>query len=102
MRVQLFSDLHLDFSMGWFPTPAPEASHLVLVGDVGHEPDWILQFGNWPVPILYVPGNHEYDKADYDDTRGEIKEVCAQAGMHLLDRSVLELVDPEDPTRIVR
>jgi hypothetical protein len=102
MRLQLFSDLHLEFSGGWFPKAAPDATHLVLVGDVGHEPDWILQFGDWPVPVIYVPGNHEYDKADYDDTRIEIQEVCAQAGLLLLDRSTLEIVDPEDSTRTIR
>lgn len=35
MRLQIFSDLHLERIPDWTPTPAPGADVLVLAGDIG-------------------------------------------------------------------
>ena len=85
MKLQLLSDLHLEADPGFVATPAPEADLLVLAGDVGSyqtrrdgsvmaEPDWGLQrfsplpqYAGWPAPVLFVPGNHEYDGLDMDE-----------------------------------
>ena len=82
MKVQLLSDLHLEVQPGFTLRPAPDADLLVLAGDVGS-----YQYGSrlpgadfglerfsplrgWPVPVLYVPGNHEYDAIEFDATFG--------------------------------
>ena len=60
MRLQLLSDLHLeteDFS----PRPAPGAELLVLGGDIDSTWAAFERFANWPVPVLMVAGNHEFD-----------------------------------------
>ena len=87
MRIQLLSDLHFEVDPTFAPTPAHNADVLVLAGDIGgqgrgdgkgsklgrDDPYGLLRFSptlaNWPTPVLYVPGNHEYDGADVDATR---------------------------------
>ena len=82
MKIQLLSDLHLETHPHFEPTPASGADVLVLAGDVGsYQPGSRLsddlfglarfsplpQFAGWPTPVIYVPGNHEYDGLDFDE-----------------------------------
>lgn len=64
MRIQLASDLHLEPLTDRFPgervvAPAPDADLLVLAGDIANGLDGVRLFADWPVPVLYVMGNHE-------------------------------------------
>lgn len=64
MRLQLASDLHLEFLAHHFPGEptigaAPEADILVLAGDISTGTKAIEIFRNWPVPVIYLLGNHE-------------------------------------------
>ncbi|GAB3660686.1 metallophosphoesterase [Ramlibacter alkalitolerans] len=98
------SDLHLEGHPGYRPTPAPEADLLVLAGDVGsyqrssklQDSDFgLARFsparGAWPVPVLYVPGNHEYDNLDFDATHARLRETCDRLGITWLEREVHEV-----------
>lgn len=103
MRIQLLSDLHLEANPGFEPDPAPDADLLVLAGDIGSyqcrrdgsvmpEPDWGLwRFSaqRWPVPVLYVPGNHEYDAIDLDAGHAALRETCRRLGILWLERESL-------------
>ena len=100
MRAQVFSDLHLEFASGYFPKPAPLAEIAIVPGDLGHSPAILRRFAGWPVPLLFVPGNHEYDRADYEATRREIAVECQAAGITLLDRSTWTTTD--DAGRSIR
>ena len=100
MKIQLMSDLHLEVHPHFRPEPAPGADLLVLAGDIGayqtgsqvQDADFGLSlFANWPVPVLYVPGNHEYDMLDFDEAHGRLRASCAQFGFHWLEREVLVL-----------
>ncbi|TFY98023.1 metallophosphoesterase [Ramlibacter rhizophilus] len=98
MKVQLLSDLHLESHPGCAPRPAPEAELLVLAGDIGsYQPGSRLEgsdFGldrfsplrGWPTPVLYVPGNHEYDGLDFDATHARLRETCERLGIRWLER----------------
>lgn len=100
MRIQLLSDLHLEANPGFEPEPAPDADLLVLAGDIGSyqrrrdgsvmpEPDWGLRrfcAARWPVPVLYVPGNHEYDAIDLDAGHAALRETCRRLGILWLER----------------
>jgi len=104
MKIQLLSDLHLEAHPGWCATPAPRADLLVLAGDIGSyqrrqdgsvmsEPDWGLrrfsplpQHGGWPVPVLFVPGNHEYDGLDIDTAHTALRGTCEALGIRWLER----------------
>lgn len=106
MKVQLLSDLHLENNPGFAPTPAPQANVLVLAGDIGsYQSGSALSalddhdFGlgrfsprrGWPTPVLFVPGNHEYDGMDFDAAHARLRETCARLGIHWLEREVLTL-----------
>lgn len=101
LRIQLLSDLHLEANPGWRPQPAPQADVLVLAGDIGSyqrdrhgvvrmaEPDWGLgRFAGWPAPVLFVPGNHEYDALDWDEAHAGLQAACARHGLQWLERRV--------------
>jgi hypothetical protein len=100
MRAQVFSDLHLEFANGWSPEPAPGAEIAVVPGDLGHRPSILQCLAGWPVPVLYVPGNHEYDRAEYQDSRTAIAAECAEVGVTLLDRSTEVRTDADG--RLIR
>ncbi|MEY4266343.1 MAG: hypothetical protein RIS90_878 [Pseudomonadota bacterium] len=101
MRIQLLSDLHLEAHPHWQPSPAPGAELLVLAGDIGsYQSSSLLadaDFGlarfsphqGWPTPALFVPGNHEYDGLDFDQTHDRLRETCARLGITWLEREVL-------------
>ena len=98
MNIQLLSDLHLEANPDFVPEYAPGADLLVLAGDVGSyqkrrdgstmaEPDWGLRrFTDWPVPVLFVPGNHEYDALDVDEAHTELQAACQRLGLIWLER----------------
>ena len=98
MKLQLLSDLHLETQPEVRIAPAPGADLLVLAGDVGSYqpgsklPDDDYGLGRfsprrgWPTPVLYVPGNHEYDGADFDAVHARLRELCEALDIQWLDR----------------
>lgn len=98
LRVQVASDLHLEFLQHRFPDhrtiePHPDADLLVLAGDI-HNGDSILDaFEDWPVPILYVIGNHECYGRIYDEDRESLRVACVDGNIVLLDQNVVTTGD---------
>ncbi len=91
MRVQLASDLHYEFLQRRFPEarllePAPDADVLVLAGDIGVGPGALDLFRDWPVPVVYVMGNHEAYGRGLDATAREVRTACRARGLHFLER----------------
>lgn len=103
MKIQLLSDLHLEAHPHWTPTPAPGADLLVLAGDIGSyqqggqltDQDFgLARFSpleGWPTPVLFVPGNHEYDALDFDDAHQRLQDTCARLGLIWLERESVEI-----------
>lgn len=103
MKIQLLSDLHLEAHPHWRAEPAPGADLLVLAGDIGSyqtnsqlvDADFGLgQFSphnGWPTPVLFVPGNHEYDAMDFDAAHARLRETCARLGLLWLERETMVL-----------
>lgn len=101
MKIQLLSDLHLEVHPHWVATPAPDADLLVLAGDIGSyqtcslllEDDFgLARFSprnGWPTPVLYVPGNHEYDGMDFDVAHKRLRETCERLGITWLEREIV-------------
>ena len=101
MRLQILSDLHLETQPDWTAAPAPDADLLVLAGDIGsYQRGSALaargdaEFGlarfsplrAWPTPVLFVPGNHEYDGLDFDTTHERLRATCERLGITWLER----------------
>lgn len=104
MRIQLFSDLHLERDPTFEPLIHPGTDVIVLAGDIGSyqarsrlpDEDFGLarfspQRTQSPARVLYVPGNHEFDSLEYGDAYERLQRVCAALGIEWLDREVLEI-----------
>lgn len=92
MRLQLLSDLHLE-TESYVPQPAPGAELLILAGDIDTTWRSFELFRDWPVPILFVPGNHEYDGRDVDAARVELRAHVERLGLRMLDDEAVVLAD---------
>lgn len=84
MRLQLLSDLHLETEV-YRPEPAPDAELLVLAGDVDSRWDGLAHFRDWPVPVLFVAGNHEFDGREITQAWPALRERCASLNLDLLE-----------------
>ena len=115
MKIQLYSDLHLEAHPAFAPQPAPGADLLVLAGDIGSyqagsalalDPDFgLARFSprhGWPTPVLFVPGNHEYDALDFDAAHARLRETCERLGMVWLEREVWHPHVPDAQGRPLR
>ena len=103
LNIQLMSDLHLEVHPHFVPTPSPAADLLVLAGDIGSyqagsrisDSDFgLARFSplhGWPTPVIFVPGNHEYDTLDFDATHSRLREICQRLGIVWLEREVVTL-----------
>ncbi|WP_144290159.1 metallophosphoesterase [Ideonella sp. A 288] len=85
MRLQLLSDLHLE-TESFEPRPSPDAELLVLGGDIDATWAQLDRFAGWPVPVLMVAGNHEFDGRDLGDAWAGLRERCDSLGIRLLER----------------
>lgn len=96
MKIQLASDLHLEllgtiWGTGAFIEPAPEADVLVLAGDIHNGIQFFEVFKDWPVPVLYLAGNHEFYGQAWEQTRANLRRICAGTNIHFLDNDRIEI-----------
>ena len=101
MKIQLLSDLHLEGNPHWQAQALPGADLLVLAGDVGSyqtgsqltDEDFGLgrfsPLQGWPTPVVFVPGNHEYDTFDFDEAHTRLRATCERLGILWLERETL-------------
>ena len=84
MRMQIVSDLHLEFGNP-VPDLAAGVDVVVLAGDLAEfRHPWLLaeavQAWEGAEHILYVPGNHEYYGSDIDEGRRAARLAAVLAG----------------------
>ncbi len=105
MRIQLFSDLHLERAPDFRPLIHAGTDVVVLAGDIGSYQGGSrlagddfglarfspLQPGFPNVTVLYVPGNHEFDALDYDDAYARLRQTCERLGITWLEREVVTI-----------
>jgi len=93
MRIQLLSDLHLE-TEDFQPEPAPNADLLVLAGDIDGHWAGLSHFANWPVPVLMVAGNHEFDRRELRSSWPALRQRCECLGIDLLEQETRSLRCP--------
>ena len=106
MNIQLLSDLHLESHPDFHARPATGADVLVLAGDIGSyqggsdltargDTDFgLARFSplqGWPTPVLFIPGNHEYDGLDFDLAHARLRDTCERLGLIWLERESIVL-----------
>ena len=104
MRIQLFSDLHLERYPAFQPELAPDIDVIVLAGDIGSYQagsrltgtDFGLErfapaLGATRAQVLFIPGNHEFDGLDFDETYARLRATCARLGIVWLDRETVTI-----------
>ncbi len=114
MKIQLLSDLHLETNGAWQAQAAPEADLLVLAGDIGSYQVGTrlsdIHFGlsrfspkqGWPCPVIFVPGNHEYDALDFERAHDLMQTACERLGIIWLERQTRVWPNPSgDAVRII-
>jgi hypothetical protein len=94
VKLQLLSDLHLETET-FDPEPAPGAELLVLAGDIDATWAGLARFAGWPVPVIFVPGNHEFDGRAFEQVLPDLSALCQRLGIRLLHREslILEAAD---------
>jgi len=96
MRIQLASDLHLELLAPTWPqerlvAAAPGADVLVLAGDIDRGLRAIERFAHWPVPVLYVAGNHEFYDQDWAQLRADLRRAAEGTAVRFLDNGSVTL-----------
>lgn len=112
MNIQLLSDLHLESHPHFSAQPLAGADVLVLAGDIGsyqHNSDLtrlgVPDFGlarfsprpvheggaAWPTPVIFVPGNHEYDGLEFDEAYQRLRQACERWGLIWLEQESVVL-----------
>jgi hypothetical protein len=92
VRLQLLSDLHLETEV-FEPTPAPGAELLVLAGDIDSGWGGLERFRRWPVPVIFVAGNHEFDQREITQAWPALRGHCTGLGLRLLECESLVVAD---------
>lgn len=85
MKIQLLSDLHLE-TESFDPEPAPGAELLILGGDIDSTWAGYERFAGWPVPVLVVAGNHEFDGRELRKAWPALRALCERLGFRLLEQ----------------
>lgn len=83
MRINYFSDIHLEF--GALDAPDNDADIIVAAGDIGinlQGVDWLKALNK---PVIYIAGNHEFYAHEYQQTLQLIREQCAGSNVQFLE-----------------
>jgi predicted phosphodiesterase len=98
MRIQIASDLHLEMLHRSFPgynpvVPSSSADVLVLAGDIASHADAVDTFASWPVPVIYVHGNHEAYGYQYSLVAAAIRARASGTVVRYLERDACVIRD---------
>jgi len=98
MQIQIASDLHLEFLQQDWPCeliikPA-EADVLVLAGDIASSTEAFRLFQDWPTPVIYVAGNHEFYGGAYAPRINKMRAKSApKTNIHFLENDTAIIGD---------
>ena len=98
MKIQIASDLHLEHLQNLFPgerliSPALGADVLVLAGDIANGTQAIELFKDWPVPVLYLAGNHEFYGYSIEQMRIDLRKAASGTCVKFMDHDISDFGD---------
>ncbi|MDP6044649.1 MAG: metallophosphoesterase, partial [Phycisphaerae bacterium] len=91
MKIQLLSDLHVEFED--YDYPETDADVVVLAGDV-HTRDRGLKWAIEHIrdkPVIYVLGNHEFYGRTYPKHIEAVKALAAGGNVHVLENDAVSI-----------
>lgn len=71
--------------------PSAAADVLVLAGDIEPGGRGLERFAGCSIPVVYVPGNHEYYHGEIGAVQAAMRHRARALGVHLLDDDETEL-----------
>lgn len=91
MKLHVLSDLHTELTK--YQAHKVEADLVVLAGDIGKGAQGLIWARKtWKdMPILFVPGNHEYYRAEIRQTQEEMRKVAADLDFFYLDNDAIRI-----------
>ncbi|MGN8087596.1 metallophosphoesterase [Ralstonia sp. 22086] len=96
MNLLVLSDLHLEFSP--LDIDTTEVDVIVLAGDIhlGKRGMPWIEAQSRGLPVIYVPGNHEFYKGEHSRVLRDLRAACAATpNVHLLDMDKIMIGDVE-------
>jgi Icc-related predicted phosphoesterase len=92
MRIHPLSDLHLE--SGAYGLPAGlDCDVVVAPGDLAEGVEGVEFLKTLSVPVIYVPGNHEYwspdGTVDMEDRLRQIREAARGSNVHVLEKDAV-------------
>src|ERR1700733_5675002 len=93
MRLQVFSDLHLEF--GRFEPALKNPDVVVLAGDIHQGTAGVKWAGQYcrDCPVIYVPGNHEFYNHSIPDLIQALKREARGGNVHVLENNAVIIND---------
>ena len=96
LRIWTFSDLHRRaHARPWTPAAIPDADVAVVAGDVGEgladTIAWLAAAIRPAMPVVLVPGNHEYYGGAIDAELAHGRRAAARQGIDLLENDTVTL-----------
>lgn len=90
MRLQVFSDLHLE--SGPFELVLANPDVVVLAGDIHEGTEGVKWAKRWlrDFPVIYVLGNHEFYNHRLSDLVKKLKREARGSQVHVLENDVFE------------
>lgn len=89
MKISLISDLHL--SVHPMTAPQTDADVVVLAGDIWRPAEAMQWARRLSVPVIFVPGNHEFYGNDLVSTMRDLRNAALGSQVHILQKQVLLL-----------
>ncbi|MPW16991.1 metallophosphoesterase [Paraburkholderia sp. CNPSo 3157] len=102
MKIRVLSDLHLECDEPEV-IPHAKADLVVLAGDIHNHAEglrWAAETFDGTVPVVYVPGNHEYYDGEFGALEAAMHDAAASVdNVHFLNNATL--VDPDGGWRVL-
>lgn len=102
MKIRVLSDLHLENDTPEI-IPHADADLVILAGDIHNHAEglrWAAETFDEAVPVVYVPGNHEYYDGEFGALEAAMRDAAASIdNLHYLNNETL--VDPRGQWRVL-